>query len=183
MSFRCVKLNSSYEPIEIISWRAAFDLVWAEKASVLWTYPEDYKIHSQYLSWKYSSIIVLKKFSRRRPEKKDIIPSLKAILIRDLYTCQYCSAKLSSRTGSRDHVIPESRGGRSSWGNLVACCKNCQDIKADKMLSDTGLKLIRQPKAPKLSERFVNSIMIASSFERNSWKAGFKNLGLDTYIT
>lgn len=181
MTFRCVKLNASWEPIDIISWKSAFDLVYAEKASVLWTYPEEYKIRSQYLSWNYSSIIVLKKFSRRRPEKKDIVPSLKAILIRDLYTCMYCGQKLSSRIGTRDHIVPSSKGGKDSWLNLVACCKECQDKKADKTLAESGLKLIKQPKIPNLSERFSNSVLIASSFERKSWAWGFKKLGLDIF--
>ncbi len=28
-----------------------------------------------------------------------------------------------------DHVVPLSRGGRSTRGNLVACCKNCNNLK------------------------------------------------------
>jgi len=179
MTFRCVKLNVSWEPMEIISWFDAFILVYTEKADVLWTYPDEYKIHSQYTEWNYHSIIVLKGLVKRRPERKNISPSLRAILTRDLYTCQYCSVRLTNSSGTRDHIIPESKGGVSSFLNLVACCKKCQSKKADKFLHEIhGMKLLRPPSAPRLSERLQNSIKISSSVERNSWKIGFKKLGM-----
>lgn len=178
--FRCIKLNVSWEPIEIVSWIAAFELTYVhDKADIIWNYPEDNKIRSQYNSWLYPSIIVLKTHVRRRPEKRMITPSLRAILMRDMYRCQYCGVKLTNTSGTRDHVIPESKGGPTTWTNLVASCRACQDEKADKSCKESGLFPKRQPKAPLLSERFMNSVKVATSYERNCWKAGFKKLGLD----
>lgn len=183
MSFRCVKLSVSWEPMEIVPWIDAFNLILTEKADVLWSYPDEHKIRSQYEAWAYPSIIVLKDAVRRRPERKNITPSLRAILTRDLYTCQYCSTRLTNVSGTRDHIIPESKGGPSSWTNLVACCRKCQEKKSDRYLHEVaGMKLLRQPKAPMLSERLQNSIKIASSFERNSWKMGFKKLGMTSLL-
>jgi 5-methylcytosine-specific restriction endonuclease McrA len=184
MSFRCVKLNVAYEPLEIIPWWKAFGLVHVEepaKSSVLWTYPEEHKIRSQYQTWEYPSIIVLTTHVKRRPEKT-VSPSLRAILTRDLYTCQYCGNKLSNSTGTRDHIMPKSLGGPNSWSNLVACCWPCQEKKADRHPDECGMRPKRVPATPRLSERFQNAIKIASSFERNSWKSGFKNLGMDYLI-
>lgn len=28
-----------------------------------------------------------------------------------------------------DHIVPVSRGGRSTKGNVVACCKECNSAK------------------------------------------------------
>lgn len=181
MSFRCVKLNLNWEPMEIVPWDKAFNFVYLEeqeKAQLLWTYPEEYQIRSQYLSWKYPSIIVLKGGVRRRPEK-NVNPSLKAILKRDKYTCQYCGTKLSNTTGTRDHIIPKAKGGHNGWKNLVASCLKCQAEKADRHPDECNMHPKNAPIAPKLSERFQNEVQTASSFERSSWKLGFKKLGMD----
>lgn len=181
MAFRCIKLNASWEPIEIVSWWKACGLTYFcegnPKAEILWTYPEEFKIKAQYESWAYPSIIVLKEYRKRRP-KKTVTPGLKAILVRDMYKCGYCGCKLTNSTGTRDHIIPESKGGPTTWENMIAACKNCQQKKADRFCKDVGMFPKWTPKEPLYSERFLNNIRIASSAERNNWKLGFKKLGL-----
>ena len=184
MAFRAIKLSLAWEPLDIINWDKAFNLVYFyenPKADVLWTYPEDKVIRSQYLSWKYPSIIVLKAHVRRRPEKI-VSPSLRAILVRDLYTCQYCGCRLTNTTGTRDHVVPRSLGGPNSFNNLVACCRACQAIKGDRHPDDCGMKPKKAPKVPILSERFSSAVKCSSSEERSSWKSGLRHLGLDHLI-
>lgn len=92
MSFRCVKLDAAWKPVNIISWFDAFSQVYLEPfpCMILHEYPEKYKIRSAYETWNYPSIIVLKTFIRHKRPKRDIKPSLKSILVRDLYTCAYC---------------------------------------------------------------------------------------------
>jgi 5-methylcytosine-specific restriction endonuclease McrA len=43
--------------------------------------------------------------------------------------CHYCGAKVGAEALTLDHVIPLSRGGRTTKGNCVACCKNCNNEK------------------------------------------------------
>lgn len=184
MAFRCVKLNASWEPVEIISWWKACSITYfcdEPKADILWTYPEENKIRAQHESWAYPSIIVLKAYSRRKPKKK-VTPGLKAILVRDMYTCAYCGDKLTNTSGTRDHVIPESKGGPTTWENLVACCKDCQQKKKDHFCKDVRMYPKWTPKEPLFTERFLNSVRISSSSERNSWKLGFKKLGLNNLL-
>ena len=46
-----------------------------------------------------------------------------------------------------DHVIPRSRGGLSTWENLVACCHDCNRRKGNQMLHElTDMKLQREPR-------------------------------------
>ena len=45
-----------------------------------------------------------------------------------------------------DHVVPRSRGGRSSWENLVACCYQCNNRKGDRTPEEAGIKLARKPR-------------------------------------
>ena len=47
-----------------------------------------------------------------------------------------------------DHVIPRSRGGLSTWENLVACCHPCNRKKGNQLLSEIpDMKLLREPRA------------------------------------
>lgn len=46
-------------------------------------------------------------------------------------TCTYCGDKLDRQTGTLDHVLPESRGGRDHPANLRLCCKRCNCEKED----------------------------------------------------
>jgi 5-methylcytosine-specific restriction protein A len=44
-------------------------------------------------------------------------------------TCYYCGRKVGYANLTMDHIIPLSRGGRSTRDNLVPCCKECNTRK------------------------------------------------------
>lgn len=44
-------------------------------------------------------------------------------------TCYYCGRKVGFANLTMDHVIPLSRGGKSTRDNLVPCCKVCNNRK------------------------------------------------------
>lgn len=52
--------------------------------------------------------------------------------MRDSFTCQYCHKGLPAAKLTLDHVTPKSRGGKSTWENLAACCYACNNRKGDK---------------------------------------------------
>jgi len=183
MAHKVIKLNANWEPMEIISWFDAFLLCYLEpyKATVLWTYPGEAKIRSQAETWDYPAIIALKGHKKRRP-KRIHRPSLKAILARDMYTCQYCGAMLTTQTGTRDHVIPQAKGGTWDWNNLVACCRVCQDKKQDSLPAECGMYPVEHPTEPQFHTRFRTAIIQASQPERSVWKVGFKSLGMENLL-
>ena len=43
--------------------------------------------------------------------------------------CYYCLMEISRSQVTMDHVVPISRGGRSTAGNLVPACKGCNENK------------------------------------------------------
>ncbi|MBI5306972.1 MAG: HNH endonuclease, partial [Planctomycetes bacterium] len=43
--------------------------------------------------------------------------------------CYYCQTKFPPEELTMDHVVPLSRGGRSTKGNIVPCCKACNNEK------------------------------------------------------
>lgn len=82
----------------------------------------------------------------RRAVQADAIASREDILLRDGYTCAYCTGYADTV----DHVYPESRGGGWTWGNLVAACKDCNGTKEDRTPEEAGMKLLWNPRAQDL---------------------------------
>lgn len=70
------------------------------------------------------------------------------VFLRDDNRCAYCSAKFASEDLTFDHVVPQSRAGRTNWINVVAACQLCNGRKANKLLKDCGMALRRQPWIP-----------------------------------
>ena len=56
--------------------------------------------------------------------------SRRNIYLRDRNICQYCGRKFPTSELSLDHVFPRSRGGGSTWTNLVCACTDCNSRKA-----------------------------------------------------
>lgn len=81
--------------------------------------------------------------------RQDVKFSRGNIYLRDGNRCQYCGRKFSTSELSLDHVIPLSRGGKSTWENVVCACLPCNVRKGNKLLAESGIHPIRRPEKPK----------------------------------
>jgi 5-methylcytosine-specific restriction endonuclease McrA len=68
---------------------------------------------------------------------------------RDNNKCQYTNVPLTNTTFTLDHILPKSLGGKDSWENLVACHKDVNSKKGNRLNSEAGLKLLKKPTAPR----------------------------------
>lgn len=136
-------LNASYEPINICAARRALVLVL--KGVAITEEENGHYLHSARLTMRLPSVIRLLEY-RRIPHQTRAL-SRKNILLRDRNTCQYCGVVLSSSDLTLDHVIPRSRGGVSTWENLVACCHPCNHRKGNHLLGEINMHLLREPRA------------------------------------
>ncbi|MBO0608357.1 HNH endonuclease [Myceligenerans salitolerans] len=59
--------------------------------------------------------------------------------------CAYCGGPADTV----DHVVPRSRGGPSTWLNLVAACYECNSFKADRTPAEAGMLLYLTPYVPR----------------------------------
>ncbi|MFQ5902651.1 MAG: HNH endonuclease [Candidatus Binatia bacterium] len=50
--------------------------------------------------------------------------------------CHYCGRKVSPRSLTMDHIVPIIRGGKSTKGNLVPACKECNTRKKHRLLME-----------------------------------------------
>jgi 5-methylcytosine-specific restriction endonuclease McrA len=135
-------LNASYEPINICAARRAIVLVL--KGVAITEEINGHLLHSARIAVRVPSVIRLLEY-RRIPHQTRAL-SRKNILLRDRNSCQYCGVLLPSSELTLDHIVPRSRGGQSTWENLVACCHPCNHKKGNHLLHECSMKLLREPR-------------------------------------
>ena len=137
-------LNASYEPINICGARRALVLVLKGIARTEEEHGLSLRAQRSFIAM--PSVIRLLEY-RRIPHQTRAL-SRKNILLRDRNTCQYCGDVFQSNELTLDHVIPRSRGGNSTWDNLVACCHPCNRRKGNRLLNELDdMILLREPKS------------------------------------
>jgi 5-methylcytosine-specific restriction endonuclease McrA len=155
-STRAVVLNSSYEPLSVISSRRALVLVLEGKATISEQHPSAV-IRSPSRVFPIPTQIVLKEYVKSRSAFR--VPAQltqRNLFIRDDYTCQYCGRKKKDLAVgeflTRDHLIPTVRGGKDVWLNVVAACNKCNNKKANYTVEEAGelfgMQLLSQPTVP-----------------------------------
>jgi 5-methylcytosine-specific restriction endonuclease McrA len=93
------------------------------------------------------TVLVLASFAKV-PVKRPKL-SARTIWQRDGGVCQYTGQALAPDQGNIDHVLPRSRGGKTSWENCVLAHKEVNSRKADKLPEEVGLTLRRRPAPPR----------------------------------
>jgi 5-methylcytosine-specific restriction endonuclease McrA len=138
---RALVLNATYEPLGVVAGRRAVVLALDGKADVLEASGEE--LHAAHITVPVPSVIRLR-YVVRVPYRAHTSMSRRAVFVRDRHECQYCG----SRADSIDHIIPRSRGGTHHWDNVVAACRPCNLRKADRLLPETSMRLLRRPSQP-----------------------------------
>lgn len=137
-------LNASYEPLHVCSVKRAVALLMHGVAERV----EDAAavLRSPTAVFPVPSVIRLRRYVRR-PIRHRVAFNRKNVFRRDENTCQYCGLKSHDLT--LDHVLPRSRGGPTSWENVVACCRACNARKRDRTPEEARMALRRAPVAPR----------------------------------
>lgn len=135
-------LNQDYSPLTICSMEKAFILVLLNKAELL-SEAEEQSIRT--VSKSYPMPAVIRLFRYIRLPYREVVLTRQNIFKRDKFACQYCG---SGKNLTLDHIIPRSRGGKTSWSNLVTACKSCNTAKSNYTLEEAGLSLKGKPYKP-----------------------------------
>jgi 5-methylcytosine-specific restriction endonuclease McrA len=136
-------LNATFEPINVCTVRRAVVLLLKEKAEML--EQGSWELHSASATMARPLVIRLVSYVRvpRDAHRRKI--TRRAVFARDDWTCQYCGARSNLTV---DHVIPRSKGGGSSWDNIVASCAPCNRRKGDRTPAQADMHPKQTPKAP-----------------------------------
>ena len=132
-------LNASYEPLGRVSFKHAVRMLFRQVALV-----EEQHGDRMIGPHPWPRVIRLVRYVAAHWLHRPAGYSRTGVLARDRYTCAYCGRHASTV----DHVLPQSRGGASTWLNAVAACAPCNHRKANRTPAEAGLRLRLTPYAP-----------------------------------
>jgi 5-methylcytosine-specific restriction endonuclease McrA len=141
---RVLVLNASFEPINVCTVRRAAVLILKQRAEII--EEGERQLHAENVTLPRPVVIRLITYVKipRDAHRRKI--TRRAVFARDRWTCQYCGHERGSLTV--DHVVPRSKGGGSSWDNIVASCAPCNRRKGNHLPHQVDMAPIRKPKAP-----------------------------------
>lgn len=142
---RSLLLNSSYEPMKVVSWQKALILWFQGKVEVL-EYHNVFARSSRH-SFQLPSVLRLKSYVRPR-QYGAVRFCRENVYIRDNFTCQYCGHRHPPRHLTLDHVVPASKKGPKSWTNVVTACRDCNQRKANRTPQGANMPLLVEPQMP-----------------------------------
>jgi 5-methylcytosine-specific restriction endonuclease McrA len=178
-------LNRNFFAIQITSWQRALTLVYADHARVVDT---EYRTYT-FDDWCELSALLADHPAGfvRTPEFKIAIPEVIALRMYDKlprmevkftrrniyehyqYRCCYCGHKFPTTELNLEHVVPRSRGGKSTWDNVVTSCVTCNLKKGNKLLHESGMTLLIKPAKPRWNRGL--SLMVCPNIRmRVSWQ-------------
>lgn len=183
-------LNRNYTAIHVVGARRAFRLLCNERAEVVSQTGEQWDtydfeswielsrarrffeaeehgdwVRTFHLTIRVPRIIRLLLFDRR--PRRTVKFNRRNLFARDDNHCQYCGRRFPTSELSLDHVVPRSRGGLSTWTNIVCACTRCNARKGGRLPREAHMTLVRKPYRPKSSP--VLELKIASP-KYHSWK-------------
>lgn len=138
-------LDAEWRPLRIEPWQRAMADLFLGKVEVI-EHSRDRTIKTVSRSVPMPSVVRL--VSRFKRERIRIKFSRINIYARDGFTCQYCGVHHATEDLTFDHVLPRSRGGKTTWENIVTCCMTCNALKADHTPTEAQMKLLSKPRKP-----------------------------------
>jgi 5-methylcytosine-specific restriction endonuclease McrA len=154
-------LNATYEYLNVTPLQRAVRLLFAGKAEIVERHRD--VITAPSVTFPLPSVIRMLYYIRR--PQAVVALTKRNVLLRDDFHCQYCGAKDKSSDLTVDHVQPKSRGGPSTWENLVCACQRCNGRKRNRTPEEAGMPLLRKPKRP----RHIPWVSISRNTLPNEW--------------
>ena len=148
----------SYFPLSLWSWQEAVKAVFLGRVNILSVYDRD--IHSPGFTMPLPSVISLKRYIRPAFTRFNVF-------LRDQFECQYCR---SNRDLTFDHVIPRSRGGMTTWENVVAACAPCNLAKGGRLSHQAGMYPRHAPHMPSVHELQENGRAFPPRHLHATWR-------------
>lgn len=151
----------SYYPLSLWSWQDTIKAVFLERVNIVSEY--DRAVCSPSFSMRLPSVVSLKTYV-----KPSRVPAFTRfnVFLRDRFTCQYCGAREEL---TFDHVIPRSKGGLTTWENVVAACSPCNLRKGDRLPHEVEMLPFQRPYAPSVQDLHQNGRLFPPNYLHDSW--------------
>ncbi len=174
LSSSVLVLNRFYLPVHVVTVRRAFILLYRDGAEVIdivagyyanydfaaWCEMSAFRAFEQKqphedwiraVSFEIQVPRIIRLFAYDRVPKKSLRFNRRNIFARDGHRCQYCGRSMPLAQLSIDHVIPRSRGGKTTWDNVVCSCQPCNTKKGWRTPQEAHMPLITKPIEPKIN--------------------------------
>ena len=155
----------NYFPLSLWSWQDAVKAVCLDRVTIVSEY--DYSISSPSMEMKLPSVIALKEYV---PQVRNPAFTRFNVFLRDRFTCQYCGTGHAAADLTFDHVVPRSRGGRTTWQNVVAACSPCNLRKANLLPEQYGMTPLSKPAAANIWQLQENGRGFPPNYLHESWR-------------
>jgi 5-methylcytosine-specific restriction endonuclease McrA len=195
LSASVLVLNRFYMAVHVINVRRAFTLLFRELAEVVHLEEQGQFANYNFESWREISELkasfkephqdwiravnfeiqvprVIRLLTYDRLPKQVVRFNRRNIFARDGNKCQYCGRRFPTSELSLDHVIPRSRGGQTTWENIVCSCVKCNVRKGGRTPHEAHMHLIKSPVKPKRSPLLS---MKLGNPKYESWKTFLDN--------
>jgi len=155
----------SYFPLSLWSWQETIKAVFLDRVNVVSVY--DRTVRSPNCEIRLPSVIALREYvsTGRWPAFTRF-----NVFLRDRFTCQYCGTRTPSPELTFDHIVPRSRGGRTTWGNVVAACGSCNLRKGSHLPDEVGMMPRIRPHRPSVHELQRNGQAYPPNYLHQSWR-------------
>ncbi len=133
----------SYFPLSLWPWHEAVKAAFLDRVNILSEY--DRLVHSPSFEMRLPSVISLKRYI---PMSRKPAFTRFNVFLRDRFQCQYCGTRAPTEELTFDHVVPRSRGGRTTWTNVVTACVACNRAKGDRLTGEARMHPRVAPHTP-----------------------------------
>jgi 5-methylcytosine-specific restriction endonuclease McrA len=154
----------SYYPLSIWSWQDALKALFRDSVVVVSEYERVVRSPSHEI--RLPSVLALKEYV---PAAQKPAFTRFNVFLRDRWNCQYCGDKFRTQELTFDHVIPRSRGGRTTWLNIVTACQGCNITKGNMVPRECGMYPINDPWQPTIFELQDHGRKFPPNFLHKSW--------------
>ena len=151
----------SYYPLSLWSWQDTLKAVFLDRVNIVSEY--DRVVRSPSTEFKLPSVVSLKTYVK--PSRTPAFTRFN-VFLRDSFNCQYCG---SSQDLTFDHVIPRSRGGHTTWTNVVAACSPCNLLKGGLMPQKAKMFPAHKPVVPSVAQLHRNGRRFPPNYLHDSW--------------
>jgi 5-methylcytosine-specific restriction endonuclease McrA len=151
----------SYYPLSLWSWQDTVKAVFLERVNIVSEY--DTVIHSPSSEFRLPSVVSLKTYVK--PSRTPAFTRFN-VFLRDKFACQYCG---SSDDLTFDHVIPRSKGGQTTWENVVTACSPCNLAKGGALLKEIRMFPAQWPKQPTVNQLHQNGRVFPPNHLHHAW--------------
>lgn len=161
MDTKVLILNQDFSALSLCTVQKAFVLLFLNKAELISQCEKSF-LHTVTRQFPKPTVIRLQRYAH--VPYKGVTLNRQNILKRDNFECQYCG---SVKNLTIDHLMPRSKGGKSTWKNLVTACARCNSLKGDQTPEQAGMKLRMEPRKPS----FTAFLSLHPHHIHESWKS------------